>query len=168
MAEQRRLLKTSCSFFIKEVNMNKSKFFISISTFLFIAIILSACSTQRQVDASVTAKPIDANAHTHPANECTNSITHTHPNGKRAHTHHYSCKGKGGMTKDSHTHPANKCTKSTTHAHPNGKREHAHKYVCQVNLTNPNAHTHRANSMTRSMRHVHPGGNRPHSHHYGR
>ncbi len=31
-------------------------------------------------------------AHTHPANECTNSVTHSHPNGGSAHTHNYACK----------------------------------------------------------------------------
>ena len=30
-------------------------------------------------------------AHTHPANECTRSIQHTHPNGNKPHNHHYSC-----------------------------------------------------------------------------
>lgn len=31
-------------------------------------------------------------AHTHPANECTRSVTHSHPNGGAAHTHNYACK----------------------------------------------------------------------------
>lgn len=30
-------------------------------------------------------------SHTHPANECTRSITHSHPNGGVMHNHHYSC-----------------------------------------------------------------------------
>ncbi len=36
--------------------------------------------------------PVDANLHKHPSNKCTNSVTHTHPNGARAHQHRYSCK----------------------------------------------------------------------------
>lgn len=36
--------------------------------------------------------PADPNLHTHPRNECTNSVTHSHPNGARPHQHHYSCK----------------------------------------------------------------------------
>ncbi len=36
--------------------------------------------------------PTDVNLHKHPSNKCTNSVTHTHPNGARAHQHRYSCK----------------------------------------------------------------------------
>lgn len=31
-------------------------------------------------------------SHTHPANECTNSVTHSHPGGGVPHTHNYACK----------------------------------------------------------------------------
>lgn len=30
-------------------------------------------------------------AHTHPANPCTKSISHSHPGGDNAHEHHYAC-----------------------------------------------------------------------------
>ena len=40
----------------------------------------------------VNLNPVDTGeTHSHPANPCTNSVTHTHPNGNRPHTHHYSC-----------------------------------------------------------------------------
>ena len=167
--------------------MNKSKILLSTSAFLFIAVLTSACSSNQQISneavavaatkSSNTSNMIKGDAHTHPANKCTNSITHTHPNGKRKHTHHYSCKGAAvasASSANTHRHPANRCTKSTTHTHPGGKKPHTHKYVCKGNDTrgngtrNPNAHVHPANKWTHSMRHVHPGGNRKHTHHYGR
>ncbi|HPQ97673.1 MAG: SH3 domain-containing protein [Thiothrix sp.] len=40
----------------------------------------------------VNLNPVNAGeTHSHPANACTHSVTHTHPNGNRPHTHHYSC-----------------------------------------------------------------------------
>ncbi|MEZ5536992.1 MAG: hypothetical protein R3F02_15390 [Thiolinea sp.] len=39
------------------------------------------------------APRVDPNAHTHPAIPgCTNSTTHSHPNGNRPHSHRYSCR----------------------------------------------------------------------------
>ncbi len=132
-----------------------------------------------------------ANQHRHPANKCTRSISHAHPNGKRTHSHKYSCKGNGISRVDNdmlrkaqqklsaygmrhganqHRHPANKCTRSISHAHPNGKRKHSHKYSCKGNgmrKSNGNGHVHPANSRTRSIKHYHPNGARKHSHHYG-
>ncbi len=99
-----------------------------------------------------------ANNHTHPRNECTNTITHSHPNGKGTHKHHYACQpGQRAMKQsnirmnpmmgpkqnghsngsqvshdpDAHTHPANAFTRSRTHTHPNGAGEHTHLYINQ-------------------------------------
>ncbi len=157
--------------------MNISKFLVTIGAFLLLAVIISACSMQVQYEEKIATTTnsaiikVPSTAHTHPANECTNSITHSHPlpSGSKVHKHSYSCKGKVPKSINTHTHPANKCTRSTTHTHPNGKRNHSHKYACQAKAgSRGNAHVHAANSLTRSMRHVHPGGNRKHNHHYSR
>ncbi len=164
--------------------MKISKFLLTIGAFLLLAVIISACSIQVQNEekvANTTVIKVPSTAHTHPANECTNSITHSHPlpSGSKVHKHSYSCKGKVPKSINTHRHPANKCTRSTTHTHPNGRRSHSHKYACQAKSgsrgnthavvgARGNAHVHAANNLTRSMRHVHPGGNRKHTHHYGR
>lgn len=151
--------------------MKISKILFTVGTFLLLAIIISACSTQVQIQESksIVTKEILGINHAHPANDCTNSITHKHPLPAKDHKHSYSCKGKAPKSANSHTHPVNRCTKSTTHNHLNGKRIHIHKYICQANSKNrSNAHTHPANRVTRSKRHVHPGGNKAHKHHYSR
>ncbi|MEZ5479258.1 MAG: SH3 domain-containing protein [Thiolinea sp.] len=83
-----------------------------------------------------------ANSHTHPANRCTRSVTHSHPNGQNAHEHHYSCEPRAKAPQNvrpvvlpadnanTHSHPANRCTRSVTHTHPNGARTHEHHYSC--------------------------------------
>ena len=153
------------------------KVLTTVGGLLLLAIIISACSVQVQTKEAaavdVTKKVMsDPNAHTHPANRCTNSITHSHrlPGGSRKHTHRYSCKGKATRSANTHRHPANKCTRSTTHTHAGGNRAHTHKYICRPGgrRNYGNAHVHPANRLTRSMRHVHPGGNRRHTHHYAR
>jgi len=109
------------------------------------------------------------NAHTHPKNKCTNSITHTHPNGAKSHVHRYSCQGnQEANNEDSHQHPANRCTRSVTHNHPNGKRTHEHRYSCQGNTTttDANAHTHPKQKCTNSVTHSHPNGKNDHEHKY--
>ncbi len=116
-----------------------------------------------------TGKTTPMNSHTHPANRCTRSVTHSHPNGKRSHKHRYSCMNKQkNSAANKHSHPANKCTKSITHSHPNGKRTHTHRYSCQSNrkTTTGNEHQHPANPCTRSIIHSHPNGMRKHTHRY--
>lgn len=150
-----------------------NKFLLSLGTALLSSVFMTACSQQSQNEVMVAdPAPVPAGvAHTHSANECTNSISHTHPNGGNAHKHRYSCKpNKKAMGANAHSHPANRCTRTVSHSHPNGKGTHKHRYSCQNRSAgvNPNAHTHPANSMTRSVRHTHPNGARKHSHHYGR
>jgi len=157
----------------KEEDMT-NKFLFSMGTVVLSSVLISACSQQSQnEEVMVAADPVAAVgvAHTHPANECTNSISHTHPNGGNAHKHHYSCNpNKRAMGANAHIHPANKCTRSISHSHPNGKGTHKHHYSCQSKgpRVNPNAHVHPANSLTRSVRHTHPNGANKHNHHYGR
>ncbi len=127
---------------------------------------------------AVTGATTNTNAHTHPSNKCTRSITHNHANGKRDHKHRYSCKDNSAGTANpktpvdinSHVHPSNKCTHSITHSHPNGKRTHKHRYSCKDNTSADtdaaNSHKHPANKCTRSVTHSHPNGKRDHKHSY--
>ena len=71
--------------------------------------------------------------HTHPANRCTKSIRHNHPNGTRSHSHKYSCNNKRRPTGNrwTHGHPANRCTKSIRHTHKFNSARHNHSYSCQ-------------------------------------
>ncbi|TXH71956.1 MAG: SH3 domain-containing protein [Thiothrix sp.] len=50
--------------------------------------------TRQQQRPNRQTRPATRNesvSHTHPANECTRSITHSHPNGGVMHNHNYSC-----------------------------------------------------------------------------
>ncbi len=49
--------------------------------------------TPAATTTKVTPPPRTVSGHTHPANKCTNTIRHNHPNGNRPHTHRYSCQG---------------------------------------------------------------------------
>lgn len=73
------------------------------------------------------------NSHTHPAQpNCTNSVTHVHPNGAKSHHHKYSCSGMKKSTGNTHRHPAiPRCTDSITHTHKFANRNHHHKYSCK-------------------------------------
>ncbi len=151
--------------------MTKNKLVMTLSTLMVSTVLMSACSQQVQSDPTPGSKTsrFASVAHTHLANKCTNTVTHSHPNGGTAHKHRYSCQPNVPKSKNTHTHPTNKCTNSTTHTHPNGKHKHAHRYSCQTSNTGykGNAHIHPANSKTRSIRHVHPNGNTEHTHNYG-
>lgn len=47
----------------------------------------------RPVPAPAPRPMVNPDAHTHPAvPNCTNSVRHVHPNGRRAHSHRYSCR----------------------------------------------------------------------------
>lgn len=91
-----------------------------------------------------------ANTHSHPANRCTRSVSHTHPNGANQHSHRYSCQGQAqpaarpqvqvraaavkqtavpvNNSATSHTHPRNQFTNAVTHSHPSGAVQHNHNY----------------------------------------
>lgn len=92
--------------------------------------------------AAVTPPPApraarNPNSHTHPAQpNCTNSVTHVHPNGAKSHHHKYSCSGmkraRPTGNKWTHRHPAiPRCTDSVTHTHKFANRNHHHKYSCK-------------------------------------
>ncbi len=106
---------------------------------------VAGSSQTSQQQAEPVAEPVaepaaepkaDPNSHTHPAQpNCTNSVTHTHPNGARSHSHRYSCKGmprRATGNKWTHSHPAiPNCTDSITHTHKYNNRNHHHKYGCK-------------------------------------
>ena len=77
----------------------------------------------------------DPNSHTHPAQpNCTNSVTHSHPNGSKPHHHKYSCSGmkRPAGNRWTHRHAAiPNCTDSVTHTHKYSNRNHHHKYSCK-------------------------------------
>ncbi len=117
------------------------------STFSVAALVLAGLFTtgcsQQQISqeqhepavAESKAPAADPNSHTHPAQtNCTNSVTHTHPNGANSHSHRYSCHGmkKAQTNKWSHRHPAiPHCTDSVNHTHKYSNRNHHHKYTCR-------------------------------------
>ncbi|MBE8232940.1 MAG: peptidoglycan-binding protein [Endozoicomonadaceae bacterium] len=134
---------------------------LSIASFALVGLFATGCSQQQvngggsggsqvagsgqQVqNAPVEAAPAPApepvaavsnpNSHSHPAIPgCTNSITHTHPNGASSHNHKYGCKGRGQAgNRYTHSHPAvPQCTKSIKHTHKYNNRNHTHKYSCK-------------------------------------
>ncbi len=90
----------------------------------------------QQSDQNATGS---ANTHTHAANRCTRSVSHTHPNGSNSHQHNYNCdqgqqlaQPTGQQNAQTHSHPANPCTNSVTHTHGNGDNAHEHRYNCQT------------------------------------
>ncbi|HFC91480.1 MAG TPA: hypothetical protein ENJ51_01560 [Leucothrix mucor] len=121
----------------------------------------------------------NANTHRHPANECTRSISHTHANGQRNHSHRYSCRNNGRQQQtaytprqngNTHRHPANRCTRSISHTHA-GAANHSHRYSCQNNRgrqqvaqTNRLQHTHGKSQCVSAINHAHKGGARMHRH----
>nr|CAA6825327.1 MAG: SH3 domain-containing protein [uncultured Thiotrichaceae bacterium] len=98
-----------------------------------------------QQQVNTTPAQNNANAHTHPSNRCTRSITHVHPSRSSSHKHHYSCDPNSNNAPavksnyqanvpadpNSHAHPSNECTNSVTHTHPNGAGSHQHHYSCK-------------------------------------
>jgi uncharacterized protein YraI len=119
----------------------------------------------------------NGNTHSHPANQCTRSISHNHA-GPVNHSHRYSCQNKGGgrqhqvnrtSNRLQHTHGKSQCASAVSHLHKGGDTIHRHQ--CPSNGRSAqlgNRHTHQANSLTRATTHAHPFQDRRHSHHYGR
>lgn len=119
--------------------------------------------------------------HTHPANQCTRSISHSHAGAKAGHKHSYSCKGKGRQQQVTrqrtyyggslqHTHGKSQCASAINHTHNSGNKVHRHECLSS-GRSSANAggrHTHAANSLTNATTHSHPYQDRGHSHSYGR
>ena len=142
----------------------------------------SANSTKVAVSRNVAV----SNHHVHPRNQCTNTITHSHPNGSNSHAHRYQCRDNGAArtqrvsqnSADTHKHPQHACTRSITHNHPNGQRSHQHRYSCKANAPRRNTKTNNVPTMaqmrpksrnyTNGDTHTHPSNgmtrSRTHSH----
>ena len=149
--------------------------------------------TRKQQPAPYVPQTVNtANTHTHPANQCTRSVSHTHPNGANQHTHRYSCQGKATQQQqpkvqvrapsnaNTHTHPRNQFTNAVTHTHASGSSQHKHNYggqqrqvqqqQPQVQVRAPasaNTHTHPRNQFTNAVTHTHASGSSQHKHNYG-
>ena len=149
--------------------------------------------TRKQKAAPYVPQTVNtANTHTHPANQCTRSVSHTHPNGANQHTHRYSCQGKATQQQqpkvqvrapsnaNTHTHPRNQFTNAVTHTHASGSSQHKHNYggqqrqvqqqQPQVQVRAPasaNTHTHPRNQFTNAVTHTHASGSAQHRHNYG-
>ncbi|HIO92216.1 MAG TPA: SH3 domain-containing protein [Leucothrix mucor] len=118
--------------------------------------------------------------HTHPANRCTRSISHSHAGAKAGHKHSYSCKGKGRQQQVTrqrtyyggslkHTHGKSQCVSAIAHSHNGGNKIHRHECPSSGRSSAAGGrHTHPANSLTRATTHSHPYQDRSHSHSYGR
>lgn len=155
---------------------------------------MPAITTKQRPTQVVQQRPANtANTHTHPANPCTRSVSHTHPNGANQHTHRYSCQGQATQqprpqvqvraatqtNANTHTHPRNQFTNAVTHTHASGSSQHKHNYggqrqvqqpqvqVRAVTQTNANTHTHPRNQFTNAVTHTHASGSAQHSHNYG-
>ncbi|PWQ93454.1 SH3 domain-containing protein [Leucothrix arctica] len=131
-------------------------------------------------------------SHTHPANECTRSSTHSHPGGGNTHQHRYSCQGKAtqqarpqvqvraASNANSHTHPSNQFTNAVTHTHASGNANHNHNYGGQQRTVQQptqqrvqvraaatgTAHTHPRNQFSNAVTHTHASNNPQHAHNY--
>ena len=71
---------------------------LSVMGVIFTGLMISGCTTigvggSQTQETVKTSKPetVSPDTHTHPANKCTNSISHTHASGAKTHKHRYSC-----------------------------------------------------------------------------
>ena len=143
-------------------------------------------NNQQQQPARVNT----GSTHSHPANRCTRSISHTHA-GPAGHSHRYSCQGQATQRQtqtvqrqvvrqavvdnNSHTHPRNQYSNAITHSHASNNRQHSHNYGRQVQqqvqvraANTGNSHTHPRNQYSNAVTHNHASNNVNHSHNYGR
>lgn len=132
--------------------------------------------------------------HTHPRNQFTNAVTHSHPGGTAGHSHNYGGQRAGnnvatqqqssqqvavasGPALVTHIHPATPYNQQVTHTHAGGDVIHPHDFLMpkaavpaqaqqQVQVS-ANTHTHPKNQFTNSVTHTHLNGANPHSHNYG-
>ena len=154
---------------------------------------MPAINTKRQTQfvQAPTRQVNTGNTHSHPANRCTRSISHTHA-GPAGHSHRYSCQGQATQRQvqqqqvvavqetvvdnNSHTHPRNQFSNAVTHSHASTNRQHSHNYgqtarqqpTVQVRAANTgNSHTHPRNQFSNAVTHTHASNNPNHSHNYG-
>lgn len=139
---------------------------------------------QQQQMVTVRETVVDNNSHTHPRNQYSNAITHSHASNNRQHSHNY-----GGQrqqqnvqvrapqaTGNSHTHPRNQFSNAVTHNHASNNSQHSHNYGGQrqqqtVQVRAPqatgNSHTHPRNQFSNAVTHNHASSNANHKHNHG-
>ncbi len=142
-------------------------------------------ATQRQVQqptVAVRQVVVDNNSHTHPRNQYSNAITHSHASNNRQHSHNYGrqvqpqrVQVRAPATGNAHTHPRNQYSNAVTHNHASNNPAHSHNYGGQVQQqrvqvrapATGNAHTHPRNQLSNAVTHNHASNNPAHSHNYG-
>lgn len=87
---------------------------------------LVACSNNSELGSSSIISNKKAVLHAHPANKCIDAVSHTHPNGKKEHLHHYHSCEASSINLNAHSHPSNSISGFTRHVHPNGVNDHTH------------------------------------------
>jgi hypothetical protein len=135
----------------------------------------------------------NANSHTHPRNQFTNAVTHTHASGSVTHNHNYGGQRRAVQqptqqrtqvrtvaTGTAHTHPRNQFSNAVTHTHASNNPQHSHNYggqrrtvqqpvqqQAQVRtVATGTAHTHPRNQFSNAVTHTHASNNPQHSHNY--
>ena len=136
---------------------------------------------QRQAVA-VRQVVVDNNSHTHPRNQYSNAVTHSHASNNRQHSHNYGrqvqqqrVQVRAVATGNSHTHPRNQYSNAVTHNHASNNANHSHNYGRQVQqqrvqvraVATGNSHTHPRNQFTNAVTHNHASNDANHRHNYG-
>jgi len=139
---------------------------------------------QQQQYVAVQQTTVDNNSHTHPRNQYSNAITHSHASNNRQHSHNYGrqvqqqprVQVRAATTGNAHTHPRNQYTNGVTHNHA-GPAGHSHNYgrqrqVQQQNVQvraamTGNSHTHPRNQFSNAVTHNHASNDANHRHNYG-
>jgi len=136
---------------------------------------------QRQTVA-VRQTVVDNNSHTHPRNQYSNAITHSHASNNRQHSHNYGrqvqqqrVQVRAVATGNSHTHPRNQFSNAVTHNHASNDPNHKHNYgqrgvarqtqrVAVRTGSNQVTHIHPQSPYNARTTHTHPGGAGVHVH----
>ncbi len=142
-----------------------------------------ATQNQQQMVA-VQQTVVDNNSHTHPRNQYSNAITHSHASNNRQHSHNYGGQRQqqnvqvraAQPTGNTHTHPRNQFSNAVTHTHASNNSQHSHNYggqrqqqTVQVRAAQPagNSHTHPRNQFSNAVTHNHASNDVNHRHNYG-
>jgi len=143
---------------------------------------------QQQQVVAVRETVVDNNSHTHPRNQYSNAITHSHASNNRQHSHNYSGQTAvaqprvqvraATMSGNAHTHPRNQFSNAVTHTHASNDVNHKHNYGqnAAANQTQTRqvavraaagtqvTHIHPQTQYNARTTHTHPGGTGVHMH----
>ena len=141
-------------------------------------------ATQQQPRQAVAVRQVvvDNNSHTHPRNQYSNAVTHSHASNNRQHSHNYGrqvqqqrVQVRAVATGNSHTHPRNQFSNAVTHNHASNDVNHRHNYGRQAQqqrvqvraVATGNSHTHPRNQFSNAVTHNHASNDVNHRHNYG-